>query len=102
MSDADGVILMYNPDSPAQDQQIVEWFEYFVKKNGLTDEQCMMFVSSKYKLSIMFPLLLHECIVGSSRKSFQYHRSLSPPAAVLSGICRINNSTVGTRCKKHV
>lgn len=43
MADADGVILVYNPDAPSQDQQINDWFEFFVKKNGLKDEQCMVF-----------------------------------------------------------
>ena len=42
MADADGVILVYNPDAPSQDQQINDWFDYFVKKNGLKDEQCMI------------------------------------------------------------
>ena len=43
MTDADGVILVYNPDGPSQDQQINDWFEFFVRKNGLKDEQCMVF-----------------------------------------------------------
>jgi len=43
MSEADGVILMFNPDSPGQDQQILDWFDFFVKKNGLKDQQCMIF-----------------------------------------------------------
>jgi hypothetical protein len=42
-ADSDGVILVYNPDAPAQDQQIGDWFEFFVKKNGLKEEQCMIF-----------------------------------------------------------
>ena len=41
MQDADGVILVYNPDGPGQDQQLGDWFEFFVRKNGLKDEQCM-------------------------------------------------------------
>ena len=43
MHEADGVLLVYNPDAPAQDQQIGDWFEFFVRKNGLRDEQCMVF-----------------------------------------------------------
>ena len=43
MADSDGVILVYNPDAPAQDQQIADWFEFFVRKNGLKEEQCMIF-----------------------------------------------------------
>jgi intraflagellar transport protein 22 len=43
MSEADGVVLLYNPDAPSQDQQIHDWFDFFVKKNGLSDQQCMIF-----------------------------------------------------------
>jgi hypothetical protein len=42
MDKADGVVLVYNPDAPAQDQQINDWFDFFVRKNGLRDEQCML------------------------------------------------------------
>ena len=42
MNEADGVILVYNPDSPGQDQQIGDWFEFFVRKNGLKEEQCLV------------------------------------------------------------
>lgn len=43
MAEADGVMLVYNPDAPAQDQQLSDWFDFFVRKNGLKDEQCMVF-----------------------------------------------------------
>ena len=43
MNNADGVILVYNPDAPSQDQQLADWFDFFVRKNGLRDEQCMIF-----------------------------------------------------------
>ena len=43
MNESDGVILVYNPDAPSQDQQMSDWYEYFVKKNGLRDSQCMIF-----------------------------------------------------------
>jgi Rab-like protein 5 len=42
MQGADGVVLVYNPDSPGQDQQLGDWFEFFVHKNGLKNEQCMV------------------------------------------------------------
>ena len=42
IQDADGVILVYNPDAPAQDQQVGDWFEYFVKRHGLRDDQCIV------------------------------------------------------------
>jgi small GTP-binding protein len=45
MADSDGVLLVYNPDAPSQDQQIMDWFEFFVRKNGLKDEQCVVLVS---------------------------------------------------------
>lgn len=43
MLNADGVLLVYNPAAPAQDQQISDWFEYFVRRNGLRDDQCIVF-----------------------------------------------------------
>jgi len=43
MHNADGVILVYNPDAPSQDQQLSDWFDFFVRKNGLRDEQCLVF-----------------------------------------------------------
>jgi Rab-like protein 5 len=43
MQSADGCILVYNPDAPAQDQQIGDWFEYFVRRNSMRDEQCVVF-----------------------------------------------------------
>ena len=55
MTDSDAVILVYNPDAPSQDQQINDWFEYFVRKNGLKDEQCMIFVSRSRLSNIRRP-----------------------------------------------
>lgn len=43
MHEADGVVLIYNPDAPGQDQQIGDWFEFFVRKNNLREEQCIVF-----------------------------------------------------------
>jgi hypothetical protein len=45
MADSDGILLVYNPDAPSQDQQIMDWFEFFVRKNGLKDEQCVVLVT---------------------------------------------------------
>eukprot|EP00605_Chrysophyceae_sp_TOSAG23-4_P000286 GSChrysophyteH1.ASY1.ANO1.331.1 assembled CDS len=42
MDGADGVMLIYNPDGAGQDQQLGDWFEFFVRKNGLKDEQSMV------------------------------------------------------------
>lgn len=43
MNEADGVILVFNPDAPAQDQQLADWYDFFVRKNNLRDEQCLIF-----------------------------------------------------------
>lgn len=65
MADSDGVILVYNPDAPAQDQQIGDWFEFFVKKNGLKEEQCMIFA--------------HRGNQGISNERFRPRKSNAPP-----------------------
>jgi hypothetical protein len=43
MAYTDGVILVYDPDSAGQDQQLSLWYDFFVKRNGLRDEQCLIF-----------------------------------------------------------
>lgn len=43
MIEADGVVLVYNPDTPTQDQQLSDWYDFFVKKNNLKEEQCLIF-----------------------------------------------------------
>ena len=49
-ADCDGVILMYNPDGPGQDQQLGDWHDFFVRKNGLKDEQCIIIAfTTNYK-----------------------------------------------------
>lgn len=45
MVDTDGVLIAYNSDIPGQDQQLLDWFDFFVKKNGLRDEQCLIFAN---------------------------------------------------------
>jgi len=42
MLDSDGVVLIYNPDAPSQDQQLNDWFDFFVKRNNMKDEQCLI------------------------------------------------------------
>ncbi len=60
MAEADGVLLVYNPDSPSQDREIVDWFDIFVRKNGLKDEQCLLIAhkqpgaSEKFKPPALF------------------------------------------------
>ena len=43
MNEADAVLLIYNPDAPSQDSQLGDWYDYFVKRNGLRDDQCLIF-----------------------------------------------------------
>lgn len=43
MHESDGVVLIYNPDSPLHDQQLNDWFDFFVRKNHLKDDQCLLF-----------------------------------------------------------
>lgn len=43
MAYTDGVILVYDPDAAGQDQQLTLWYDFFVKRNGLRDEQCLIF-----------------------------------------------------------
>lgn len=71
MADTDGVVLVYNPDAPSQDQQINDWFDYFVKKNGLKDEQCM--------------ILAHKTSAGSSER-FRPPPLFSRVSAALTGV----------------
>jgi hypothetical protein len=45
MLDADAVVIVYNPDAPAQDKQLTDWFDFFVKRNNLRDEQCLIYAN---------------------------------------------------------
>ena len=71
MHEADGVILVYDPDAPSQDQQIGDWFDYFVKKNGLKDEQCLVFAHKsgnsgqsheRFRPRKLFSIYIYICI----------------------------------------
>mmetsp|Transcript_7808 Transcript_7808/g.13828 ORF Transcript_7808/g.13828 Transcript_7808/m.13828 type:complete len:177 (-) Transcript_7808:224-754(-) len=42
--DTNAVILVYNPDHPAHDQEVGIWYDFFVKGSGLTDDQCMAYM----------------------------------------------------------
>ena len=48
MTNADGILLVYNPDAPGQDQQVADWFDFVIRKNGLKGEQCLIFVRYQY------------------------------------------------------
>jgi intraflagellar transport protein 22 len=43
MADMDGCILVYNPEGPGQEQQLDDWYDFFVKKNNVDDAQCLAF-----------------------------------------------------------
>jgi Rab-like protein 5 len=43
--DADGVILVFNPDIEGQEQELVGWFERFVLSHNLTKQQCIIFAN---------------------------------------------------------
>ena len=51
MNEADAVLLVYNPDAAGQDQQLADWYEFFVRRNGLKDEQCLIFAHRQNKTS---------------------------------------------------
>jgi hypothetical protein len=70
----DGVILVYDPDSPGQDQQLTLWYDYFVKRNGLRDEQCLIFAHR-----------------GNSTEKFKPRKCLSCLSATVSHIDAVNN-----------
>lgn len=78
MTDADAVVLVYNPDAPSHDQQLGDWFEYFVKKNGLKDEQCMIFAhrgagntSDKFKPHPLFNRVTAALTTNASGKDIK-------------------------------
>lgn len=66
MVDTDAVVLVYNPDAPAQDKQLTDWFDFFVKKNGLRDEQCLIFANRPNPTSdrIRPRKIAPECVVS--------------------------------------
>mmetsp|Transcript_19659 Transcript_19659/g.25459 ORF Transcript_19659/g.25459 Transcript_19659/m.25459 type:complete len:163 (-) Transcript_19659:144-632(-) len=43
MKDAAGTILVYNPENEAHVSESGAWYDFFVKNNGLRDEQCIVF-----------------------------------------------------------
>ena len=46
MKDTAGVVLVYNPENEGHVAESAAWYDFFVKKNGLTDEQCIVFAFS--------------------------------------------------------
>ncbi|CAM9877057.1 unnamed protein product [Chrysoparadoxa australica] len=43
LKDADGVLLVYNPEIPAHEPEVGIWYDQFVKGGKLSDEQCLAF-----------------------------------------------------------
>lgn len=42
MQDADGIIFVYNPEAAGQTQEIGDWYEYFARQKGLSENQCLI------------------------------------------------------------
>jgi len=42
---ADGVILVFNPDNEGQEHELVEWYQRFVKGENLNNQQCIIFAN---------------------------------------------------------
>ncbi|XP_032236763.1 intraflagellar transport protein 22 homolog isoform X2 [Nematostella vectensis] len=45
--DANGVIIVYNPDQPNQDKDLETWYTQFVQTQMLKDSQCIVFAHHK-------------------------------------------------------
>ncbi|CAI7995976.1 Intraflagellar transport protein 22 homolog [Geodia barretti] len=41
VKDTHGVVLVHNPDQPQQEKELERWYSYFVKQQGLQDDQCL-------------------------------------------------------------
>ena len=41
MRDADGVVLVYNPDNRAHEKEIEIWHEFFCREAGIDDSKCL-------------------------------------------------------------
>merc|ERR1719198_2493567 len=42
MRDADGVIILYNPDNAGHQTDVNLWYDYFVKEADISDRACMV------------------------------------------------------------
>mmetsp|Transcript_1084 Transcript_1084/g.3159 ORF Transcript_1084/g.3159 Transcript_1084/m.3159 type:complete len:200 (-) Transcript_1084:6-605(-) len=40
--DADGVVIVFNPDKPSDERDLSLWHEWFVSNAGLSNERCMI------------------------------------------------------------
>lgn len=43
----DGVILVYNPDVPSHADEVMLFYEHFVRNRGIKDTDCMVLVHTK-------------------------------------------------------
>lgn len=41
MKDADGVVMVYNPDNKAHEKEIEIWYEFFAREAGIDDDKCL-------------------------------------------------------------
>mmetsp|Transcript_16392 Transcript_16392/g.62277 ORF Transcript_16392/g.62277 Transcript_16392/m.62277 type:complete len:96 (-) Transcript_16392:167-454(-) len=46
MDGADGVMLVYNPGSPAHETEIVIWYDYFVQGLNIGHDNCLVLAHS--------------------------------------------------------
>lgn len=47
MADVDGVVLVYDPGNPSQEQEIGMWYDYFVRNTDTPDDRVMAYVHSR-------------------------------------------------------
>jgi len=45
--DADGVLIVYNPENPNHSAEVETWFEFFVDKTQLSKEQVLVFANDR-------------------------------------------------------
>ncbi|XP_031559971.1 intraflagellar transport protein 22 homolog isoform X2 [Actinia tenebrosa] len=45
--DANGVVIVYNPDQPNHDKELETWYTQFIQVQGLRDAQCIVFAHHK-------------------------------------------------------
>jgi Rab-like protein 5 len=65
----DGVVLVYNPEIPGQDQEVGLWYDQFVKNAGIPDSACIVFVhrvDPKGAYRSRAPPKLDSCVVHNT------------------------------------
>jgi hypothetical protein len=96
MHEADGVILVFNPDTRGSDQLLNDWFDFFVKKNGLREEQAMIFAHRSNPISEKIkPRKFYSVYNLNSVQIylFIYFLSISCSSIVFTCVCIDHNTT---------